>query len=72
MRDLVVDDSSINLTQLLKSAGLAESGGMAKQLVADGLVRVNGQVETRKRRRLACGDAVEVEGHEPIRLVQSS
>jgi ribosome-associated protein len=71
MRDLAVGKSNINLTQVLKSANIAETGGMAKQLVADGRVCVNGQVETRKRRQMAAGDVIEVMGHEAIRLVQS-
>lgn len=70
MRDLAVD-RAINLAQVLKSANIAESGGAAKQLVADGQVRVNGSLETRKRRQMAIGDVVEVVGHEAIRLVQS-
>ena len=70
MRELEVGESGINLTQVLKMAHLAESGGHAKVLIADGLVRVNGVVETRKRRQMADGDVVIVEGQEPIRLVR--
>ena len=66
---LALGERPINLTQVLKRANLADSGGHAKQLVADGLVRVNGEVESRKRRQMAPGDVVEVEGLPPIRLV---
>lgn len=50
----------IELCQFIKFGGLAESGGAAKQLVAEGGVQVNGVVETRKRKQLAAGDRVTV------------
>ena len=61
MQTLDVGDRPINLTQVLKLAGWADHGGMAKALIADGLVRVNGQVETRKRRQMAVGDVVSLD-----------
>ena len=48
----------IDLSQLLKAAGLAMSGGEAKMFVTDGLVTVNGEPESRKRRKLRGGDVV--------------
>lgn len=50
----------IELHSLLKVTGLCESGGLAKLLVADGLVRVNGEVELRKRCKIRTGQAVEL------------
>jgi ribosome-associated protein len=58
---LSVGDRPINLTQVLKLAGLVMHGGEAKALIADGRVRVNGEVELRKRRKMAVGDRVDVE-----------
>lgn len=58
----------ITLGRFMKLAGLAATGGEAKHLVADGSVRVNTEVETRRGRRLADGDVVEVCGR-VIRLV---
>jgi len=52
----------IRLGQFLKWSGLAASGGEAKARIADGDVRVNGAVETRRRRQLKNGDAVELDG----------
>lgn len=63
-----VRGATITLIQLMKLANRADSGGQAKAMVDDGLVRVNGQSETRKRRQMADGDLVEVEGHRPLRL----
>ena len=61
-RDVAIDGDMIRLGQLLKLAGLAESGGEARELVTEGVVRVNGEVETRRGRQLHRGDVVEVDG----------
>ncbi len=58
---LSVGDRPINLTQVLKFAGWVLHGGEAKALIAEGRVRVNGEVEYRKRRKMAVGDRVELE-----------
>lgn len=52
----------IKLGQALKAAGLAQSGVEAKLVIQDGQVRVNGQVETRRGKKLVAGDIVEFEG----------
>lgn len=61
-RLVTVREMPIELCQFIKFAGLAESGGAAKQLVAEGGVLVNGEKELRKRRKLAAGDKVTIEG----------
>ena len=48
----------IELHSLLKVTGLCESGGVAKLLIADGLVHVDGEVETRKRCKIRAGQIV--------------
>lgn len=57
---LSVGDRPINLTQVLKLAGWVLNGGEAKALIAGGRIRVNGEVEFRKRRKMIVGDAVEL------------
>ena len=57
----------IRLGQLLQHAGLADSGGAAKQLLAAGEVQVNGEPEKRRGRQLHPGDVVAV-GPESVRL----
>ncbi len=52
----------LTLGQFIKLAGLAATGGEAKHLVAAGLVRVNGEVETHRGRKLASGDVVQIQG----------
>jgi len=59
-RSLKIGDRPINLTQVLKLAGCAQSGGEGKALVAAGAVRVNGDVELRKRRQMKVGDIVAI------------
>jgi len=52
----------IELHNLLKVIGLCNSGGQAKLLIAEGLVSVGGQVETRKRCKIRAGQHVEFNG----------
>jgi ribosome-associated protein len=67
MRDVEIRDDTIRLGQLLKLAGLAGSGAEAKQLLAQGVVRVNGELEPRRGRQLRRGDVVEA-GGERVRV----
>lgn len=60
MREVPTRDGSIKLGQFLKLADLVESGADAKDLIAAGRVRVNGQPETRRGRQLRAGDEVQV------------
>ncbi len=57
----------IKLGQALKAAGLVDSGVTAKEVIADGLVKVDGEVETRRGRKLYEGMVVEYEG-ETVRV----
>lgn len=52
----------IKLGQALKAAGLVETGAEAKVVVKDGLVRVNGQIEVQRGKKLVAGDMVEYQG----------
>jgi ribosome-associated protein len=58
----------IELNVLLKLLGLAPSGGAAKAMVADGTVTVDGEIETRIRRKLRPGQSVRL-ADEEIRIV---
>ncbi len=51
---------AITLNDVLKLSGLAPTGGQAKQLIQSGQVTVNGEVETRRKRKLHEGDVVRV------------
>ncbi len=62
MKDVEVSEVPIELYKILKFEGMAASGGEAKSVIADGLVLVNGIVETRKRKKILSGDVVEFAG----------
>ncbi len=51
----------IELIQLLKATGIAQTGGHAKMIVEDEVVFRNGELETRKRAKLVVGDVIEIE-----------
>lgn len=53
--------SPVELYKVLKFEGIAASGGEAKLLVDQGLVSVNGETETRKRRKIIAGDSIQIE-----------
>ena len=61
MDHVEISDDVIRLGQFLKLANLAESGAHARELVADGEVSVNGEVDTRRGRQLTKGDVVAVD-----------
>jgi len=52
----------VRLCDLLKLAGIADSGGRGKQLVAEGAVTVDGQPESRKTAKIRAGQTVECHG----------
>jgi ribosome-associated protein len=58
VREIKIRDEMIRLGQFLKLADLVESGGDLKPLLAEGLVKVNNEVETRRGRQLSRGDIV--------------
>ncbi|MEE1620041.1 RNA-binding S4 domain-containing protein [Zafaria sp. Z1313] len=64
---VAIRDESIRLGQLLKLASLAEDGIQAKEFIENGLVKVNGDIETRRGRQVRPGDEVEANG-ERIRV----
>lgn len=56
-----IETEFIKLDSLLKFAGVAETGGQAKELVAEGLVAVNGEVCTMRGKKIRSGDKVAVD-----------
>ncbi|MGZ4505221.1 MAG: RNA-binding S4 domain-containing protein [Nocardioidaceae bacterium] len=67
VRDVEVRESTIRLGQFLKLADLVDAGSDAKPLMVQGLVSVNGEVETRRGRQLVKGDVVTL-GEESVRV----
>ena len=67
MQTIQLREDFIKLGQALKAAGLAESGVDAKFAIQDGLVKVNGQVELQRGKKLVSGDMIEFDG-ETVRI----
>lgn len=55
-------EESLTLSDALKLSGLVDTGGHAKSLIQGGLVRVNGEIEKRRKRLVGHGDEIEVAG----------
>ncbi len=64
MEIIKLREDFIKLGQVLKAAGLVDSGVEAKFAIQDGLVFVNGQVEYQRGKKIVDGDIVEFEGHQ--------
>ena len=69
MEILKLRDEYIKLGQVLKACGLAESGVDAKIVIQNGLVKVNGEVEIQRGKKLYDGDLVDFQG-EQIKIVK--
>lgn len=69
-REIFVREVPIDLCQFIKFGGLVGTGGEAKQIIASGMVTLNGTVETRKRKKLVAGDLVSANGETLVVRVQ--
>lgn len=69
--DFELEGDYVELNQLLKLTGLADSGANGKHRVAEGSVRVDGVVELRKTCKIRAGQTVEMDGQR-IRVLASS
>ena len=67
MREVEITKEPVELYKILKFEGMVGSGGEAKIVVAGGQVLVNGEVETRKRKKIVAGDIIEF-GDEKIQI----
>jgi Uncharacterized conserved protein len=61
-QEIVIEGTEIELNQFLKLSRAVSSGGEGKALIQQGAVRVNGEVETRRSRKLRSGDVVRLAG----------
>jgi predicted RNA-binding protein (virulence factor B family)/ribosome-associated protein YbcJ (S4-like RNA binding protein) len=62
LRVVEINREPVELFKILKFEGLSDSGGEAKAAIAEGLVKVNGQVELQKRKKIMSGDTIEMGG----------
>ncbi len=59
MREVKITREPVELYKILKFEGMVSSGGEAKSVIAEGMVLVNGELETRKRKKIVSGDIIE-------------
>lgn len=64
MQEVKICTEFIKLDSLLKYAGLCETGGIAKEIVQSGQVKVNGEVCTMRGKKIRSGDIIEVENNQ--------
>ena len=62
MTEIQIRKEPIELLKFLKFAGLVGTGGEAKVIIDEGMVSVNGEVESKKRKQIVSGDEVEYQG----------
>ena len=71
MTDIEIHTETIQLDQFLKLAGAVPSGGVVKELIAQGAILRNGAVETARRRKLVHGDVITVDSEDAYRVIRS-
>ena len=62
MEEIEIHSPNINLDQLLKWAGIVESGGQVKPMIEEKMIKVNGQLISERRKKIVPGDVVEIKG----------
>ena len=65
-QEIFIRDDFIKLGQALKLSGLADSGVEAKDLIMEGMVKVNGETETRRGKKCVPGDVISLNDEEVI------
>lgn len=69
MENIRINTEYIKLNQLLKWAGIAETGGEANHLISDGRIKVNGEIEIRKGKKIYSGDIIQIDNDESFLIV---
>ncbi|MEG6584442.1 RNA-binding S4 domain-containing protein [Dendrosporobacter sp. 1207_IL3150] len=62
MEEITINTTTINLDQLLKWAGIAETGGQVKIMIDEGIITLNNVTVTERRKKIHPGDIIEIEG----------
>lgn len=69
MEKVFIKDEFITLGQLLKETGIIDTGGAAKWFLAENCVRLNGEEEKRRGKKLYNGDVIDIEGEGTFMIV---
>jgi ribosome-associated protein len=67
--DFNLEGPYIELIQLLKAIGVAQTGGHAKMIVEDEVVLRNGEIETRKRAKIVKGDVIRIDDQVELKII---
>ncbi len=59
MNTIIINKEPVELFKILKFEGIVGSGGEAKMVISEGMVKVNGDIETQKRKKIVSGDTIE-------------
>ncbi len=69
MKEVKINTETIKLDQLLKFAGIAQTGGQSKLMIKDGMVLVNGQTVTQRGKKIKKGDIIEIKNMDKFVVV---
>ncbi len=69
MKEITITTEFIKLDQLLKLTGIAHTGGQAKMIIKEGMVKVNGEIAQERGKKIRKNDLVEVEGYGSYRII---
>jgi len=64
MKEIIINKEPVELYKILKFEGLVDSGGEAKAVIEEEQVRLNGQIETQKRKKVMSGDVIQFNGED--------
>ena len=69
MKEIQIDTEFIKLDQFLKHAGVVQTGGQAKMMIQDGMIKFNGEVETRRGKKIRKDDIIEIEDYDSFLVI---
>lgn len=69
MDEIKIDTETIRLDQLLKFAGITQTGGQSKMIIKEGIVEVNGEIVEERGKQIKKGDIIEIEGINKLTVV---
>ncbi|NLY85398.1 MAG: RNA-binding S4 domain-containing protein [Tissierellia bacterium] len=69
MKKISIETEYIKLDQLLKLIGIAQTGGQAKMIIKEGIVRVNNEVAYERGKKIRKDDVIEVEGYGLYKII---
>ena len=69
MKEIKIDTEFIKLDQFLKHAGVVQTGGQAKMIIQDGIIKYNGEVTTQRGKKIRKDDIIEIEDYDSFLVI---